>query len=107
MFRCNGAGEMLVFSAADFEDFLEPRPDLPEKLEGEFERVVRFLAENRWPFRLHATYEESINRFLGIFEKVNRDVPLEGWSKNQCSPSRGTSRLTFSKMPRNRLIDSS
>ena len=26
--RCNGAGEMLVFSAADFEDFLEPRPDL-------------------------------------------------------------------------------
>ena len=27
--RCNGAGEMLGFSAADFEDFLEPRPDLP------------------------------------------------------------------------------
>lgn len=26
--RHNGAGEMLVFSAADFEDFLEPRPDL-------------------------------------------------------------------------------
>jgi predicted amidohydrolase YtcJ len=26
--RLNGAGEMLVFSAADFEDFLEPRPDL-------------------------------------------------------------------------------
>jgi len=24
-FRMNGAGEMLVFSAADFEDFLEPR----------------------------------------------------------------------------------
>src|SRR5205823_5161051 len=27
-YRVNGAGEMLVFSAADFEDFLEPRPDL-------------------------------------------------------------------------------
>jgi predicted amidohydrolase YtcJ len=27
-FRHNGAGEMLVFSAADFEDFREPRPDL-------------------------------------------------------------------------------
>ena len=26
--RMNGAGEMLAFSAADFEDFLEPRPDL-------------------------------------------------------------------------------
>ena len=35
MFRCNGAGGMLVFSAADFEDFLEPRPDLPEKLAPE------------------------------------------------------------------------
>lgn len=29
-YRANGAGEMLVFSAADFEDFLQPRPDLPE-----------------------------------------------------------------------------
>jgi predicted amidohydrolase YtcJ len=29
MYRCNGAGEMLVYSAADFEDFMEPRPDLP------------------------------------------------------------------------------
>ncbi len=28
VYRMNGAGEMLVFSAADFEDFLEPRPDL-------------------------------------------------------------------------------
>ena len=77
MLRCNGAGEMLVFSAGDFEDFLEPRPDLPEKLEGELERVVSFLAENRWPFRLHATYEESITRFLDIFERVNQNAPLE------------------------------
>ena len=29
-YRHNGAGEMLVFSAADFEDFLQPRPDLPK-----------------------------------------------------------------------------
>src|SRR4030095_5634700 len=33
-YRVNGAGEMLVFSAADFEDFLEPRPDLPAALEA-------------------------------------------------------------------------
>ena len=33
--RHNGAGEMLVFSAADFEDFLEPRPDLPQTMEQE------------------------------------------------------------------------
>src|SRR5271170_6181646 len=73
-FRCNGAGEMLVFSAADFEDFLEPRPDLPASLEGELKEVVALLAANKWPFRLHATYDESITRFLNVFEEVNRDV---------------------------------
>jgi len=78
MYRPNGAGEMLVFSAADFEDFLEPRPDLPATMEGELEAVVRLLAEQRWPFRLHATYDESITRALDVFERVNRDVPFEG-----------------------------
>lgn len=78
MYRHNGAGEMLVFSAADFEDFLQPRPDLPETMEAELEKVVRHLVENRWPFRLHATYNESITRFLNVFEKVNRDIPFDG-----------------------------
>src|SRR5438094_4655876 len=77
-YRMNGAGEMLTFSAADFEDFLEPRPDLPPSLEDELTRVVRLLAENRWPFRLHATYDESITRFLNVFETVNREVPFNG-----------------------------
>ncbi|MRT12832.1 amidohydrolase family protein [Enterobacteriaceae bacterium RIT711] len=77
-YRANGAGEMLVFSAADFEDFLQPRPDLPEGMEQELERVVRHLVEHRWPFRLHATYNESISRMLDVFEKVNRDIPFDG-----------------------------
>ncbi|TDF83842.1 amidohydrolase [Pseudomonas sp. H9] len=77
-FRHNGAGEMLVFSAADFEDFLEPRPDLPATMEQELEPVVRHLVEQRWPFRLHATYDESISRMLDVFEKVNRDIPFNG-----------------------------
>ena len=69
---------MLVFSAADFEDFRQPRPDMPPEMEGELEDVVRILAENRWPWRLHATYDETISRALDVFEKVNRDIPLEG-----------------------------
>src|SRR5437899_6154037 len=77
-YRMNGAGEMLVFSAADFEDFLEPRPDLPASLEQELTQVVRLLAEQRWPFRLHATYDESISRFLDVFEAVNRKIPFGG-----------------------------
>jgi len=85
-FRCNGAGEMLVFSAADFEDFLEPRPDLPESLETELKDVVSLLAANKWPFRLHATYDESITRFLNVFEAVNREVPFKGlnWFFDHC-----------------------
>lgn len=77
-YRANGAGEMLVFSAADFEDFLQPRPDLLQGMEDELERVVRHLVEHRWPFRLHATYDESISRMLDVFEKVNRDIPFNG-----------------------------
>jgi predicted amidohydrolase YtcJ len=85
-FRCNGAGEMLVFSAADFEDFLEPRPDLPGSLEVELKGVVSLLAANQWPFRLHATYDESITRFLNVFEEVNRETPFAGlnWFFDHC-----------------------
>jgi predicted amidohydrolase YtcJ len=39
---------------------------------------VRLLAEKRWPFRLHATYDETITRVLSVFEKVDRDVPFDG-----------------------------
>ena len=77
-FRLNGAGEMLVFSAADFEDFREPRPDLPDVMEAELEPVIRLLAANRWPWRLHATYDETIGRALDVFETVARDIPLDG-----------------------------
>ena len=47
-------------------------------MEAELRQVVRLLAEHRWPFRLHATYNESITRMLDVFEAVNRDVPFEG-----------------------------
>jgi predicted amidohydrolase YtcJ len=78
LYRHNGAGEMLVYSAADFEDFRVERPDMPSAMEGELEPVVRLLAENRWPWRLHATYNETIGRALDVFEKVSRDVPFAG-----------------------------
>src|SRR6202045_4551403 len=77
-FRHNGAGEMLVFSAADFEDFRQPRPDMAAGMEGELEQLLRVLAENRLPWRLHATYDETISRALDVFERVNQDIPLEG-----------------------------
>src|SRR5437667_6307750 len=42
-FRHNGAGEMLVYSAADFEDFRQPRPDMPPEHEPELDAMVRIL----------------------------------------------------------------
>ncbi|HMP02253.1 MAG TPA: amidohydrolase [Gemmatales bacterium] len=77
LLRVNGAGENLVWSAADFENFLQPRPDLRPLMEQELEAVIRKLAEARWPWRIHATYDESISRFLDIFERVHRDSPID------------------------------
>jgi predicted amidohydrolase YtcJ len=78
MLRMNGAGENLVWSAADFENFLQPRPELSGNMDGELERITRLLVENRWPFRIHATYDESIAKFLDVFERVDRDTPFSG-----------------------------
>ncbi|SDG53029.1 MULTISPECIES: amidohydrolase [unclassified Duganella] len=77
-YNTEGGGENLVWSAADFENFLEPRPDMPAHMEGELEPVLRLLIKNRWPFRIHATYDESIDRDLAVIEKVNKDTPLNG-----------------------------
>jgi len=86
LYRHNGAGEMLVYSAADFEDFRVERPEMPPNMETDLEPVIRLLAENRWPWRLHATYNETISRALDVYEKVNRDVPFTGlnWLFDHC-----------------------
>ena len=77
MLRMNGAGENITWSAADFENFLEPRPDLAPRMEHELEPIVELLATNKWPFRIHATYDESIDRFLTVFERVNGKTPFQ------------------------------
>jgi predicted amidohydrolase YtcJ len=71
-----GGGENLVLSGGDFEDFLKPRPELPLNMEKQLKDVLSVLIKNRWPFRLHATYNESITRFLNVIEEVNRATPL-------------------------------
>lgn len=85
-YRHNGAGEMLVYSAADFEDFRVERPDMPANMEGDLEPVIRLLAEHKWPWRLHATYDQTIGRALDVYEKVARDIPFTGinWFFDHC-----------------------
>lgn len=77
-YHVQGGGENLVADAADFENFLFPRPELPASLEQNLKPVIELLVRNRWPFRLHATYNESIGRFLNVIEEVNRQTPLNG-----------------------------
>ncbi|MBT2560644.1 amidohydrolase [Pedobacter sp. ISL-68] len=77
-FSMEGAGENIIASAADFENFLEPRIVLSDSMEIDLEPIIRLLVKNRWPFRLHATYGESIERMLSIFEKVDKEIPFNG-----------------------------
>jgi hypothetical protein len=59
---------------------------MPPVMEYELKAVIRQLVENRWPFRLHATYDETINRALNVYEEVNREVPFDGlhWFFDHC-----------------------
>ena len=62
------------------------RPDPPQSMEEDLEKVVRFLATNGWPWRMHATYDETASRALDVFERVHRDVPIDklGWFFDHC-----------------------
>jgi predicted amidohydrolase YtcJ len=73
-----GGGENLVSSAGDFENFTKPRPELPVVMEAQLKAVISELVKHRWPFRLHATYNESISRFLNVIEQVDKQTPLNG-----------------------------
>ncbi|WP_267221085.1 amidohydrolase [Dyella silvae] len=77
-YRLQGAGEVLVHSAIDHGNFRQPRPDIPPCMEYDLEQVIRLLAERQWPWRMHATYDETISRALDVFERIDRDTPLQG-----------------------------
>ena len=77
-YRLNGIGEMILYSAYDFEDFQQPRPLIPMDIDAAMKEVVALFVAHRWPFRLHATYDESIDHYLTLFEEVNRGVPFAG-----------------------------
>jgi predicted amidohydrolase YtcJ len=70
----DGAGEVLVWSSADFEDFMAPRPDLEPQMERELAEVTRFVAQKQWPIRQHATYDQSVSRILDVFEPIFKET---------------------------------
>jgi predicted amidohydrolase YtcJ len=76
MFYLIGGGEMLVRSIYDFEVFNMPQVIPPAHAEKDLEAVVRLLADKKWPFRFHATYNETVGRHLDVLERVHRDTPI-------------------------------
>jgi predicted amidohydrolase YtcJ len=84
-FRCNGAGEMLVFSAADFEDFLEPRPDLPASLEGELKESFPCLPPTNGPFACTPPMMRASRAFLMCSRKsIASSVQGLNWFFDHC-----------------------
>lgn len=72
-YELEGGGEFLAWSAGDFENFLAPQPLLEERptWREDIKRVIELHVENSWPFRIHATYGESIANILVVLEEVN------------------------------------
>jgi predicted amidohydrolase YtcJ len=74
-----GAGENLVTSAADYENFMAPPPDLSdEKLRSELTAVTTLLVRKGWPIRIHATYDLTITKVLDVFEQVFKAENFKG-----------------------------
>ncbi|MEL6544885.1 MAG: amidohydrolase family protein [Myxococcota bacterium] len=68
-----GGGEFLVWAAGDFENFLADKPDITTRKEwrAQLMAVTRHLLARQWPLRIHATYDESFNHILDVFEEAD------------------------------------
>ncbi|WP_303317174.1 amidohydrolase [Flavivirga abyssicola] len=75
-YELEGGGEFLAWSAGDFENFLAPQPFLEDRptWREDLKRIIRLHVDNGWPFRIHATYGETIGNMLDVIEEVNQET---------------------------------
>ncbi|MEO1035961.1 MAG: amidohydrolase [Pseudomonadota bacterium] len=75
-----GGGEFLAWAAGDYENFLDDRPDITTRPQWRQHLlgVTRHLLKNRWPLRIHATYDESINHILDVFDEAHAREVADG-----------------------------
>ncbi|WP_236636846.1 amidohydrolase [Sinomicrobium soli] len=75
-YELEGGGEFLAWSAGDFENFLAPQPMLEDRptWREDLKRIIRLHVDNGWPFRIHATYGETIANMLDVIEEVNEET---------------------------------
>ncbi len=79
-YEVEGGGEFLAWAAGDYENFLAGRPDFSTRKnwDAQLLAVTRHLLRNRWPLRIHATYDESVNNILNVFEQAHALEAAEG-----------------------------
>lgn len=75
-YELEGGGEFLAWSAGDFENFLAPQPMLEDRptWREDLKRIIRLHVDSGWPFRIHATYGETIAHMLDVIEEVNKET---------------------------------
>jgi len=75
-YELEGGGEFLAWSAGDFENFLAPQPMLKDRptWRADLKKIIRLHVDSGWPFRIHATYGETIANMLDVIEEVNKET---------------------------------
>ena len=85
-YRMIGAGEYIVWAAGDVTNFAKNPAPIPPVMEAQLTAVAKYVAGLRWPFRMHASFDNTAQRILGVLEQVNKEVPLSGlrWGLDHC-----------------------
>lgn len=86
-YRMIGAGEYIVWALGDVSNFAkDSQPIVPAVLETQLTAVGKYLAGMNWPFRMHASFDNTAARALDVLEKVHREVPIDKlrWGFDHC-----------------------
>ena len=76
-FRLSGAGEYITWAAGDNTNFAKDPVTQPPIMEEKLTEVIKFVAAKGWPFRMHASFDHTAKRILGVLEKVHQEVPID------------------------------
>jgi len=85
-FRLCGAGEYTVWAAGDVTNFAKDPLPQPPIMEQKLTEVLTFVVSNGWPFRMHASFDFTAQRILGVVEKVHKEIPVDKlrWGLEHC-----------------------
>ncbi len=68
-FRMLGAGEYIVWALGDVTNFAKNPQVIAPVMESQLTAVGKYLAAERWPFRMHTSYDATAVRALGVDRK--------------------------------------